>query len=306
MRGDVALEVLDRVARVDVRRHLRPVVVGVPRAATFHRVDSLSRSEQRADEVEPEHVLRARGGEGDTVSLRNPVELRRQLGRRTPGPDRLLLDRDDVRPALEAQAEVVRHDAEVARDGDDRDVDAAVERAPCVGLDDHPRRGAQPGDLAEVAPHLVRAACDGADDLDTLLEHQPSHDRAHGTDAVHDRPNRHGLLMTERDACGPALSCCSVTDTCEVWRDDRRMQRRKRMRLPDHDYALPGAYFVTVCASNRECILSRSKEDRVELLELGRIVYECWIAIPEHHRGWAVDEFVVMPTTCTGFMQEHA
>ena len=74
------------------------------------------------------------------------------------------------------------------------------------------------------------------------------------------------------------------------------------MRLPDHDYALPGAYFVTVCASNRECILSRSAKDRVELLEIGLIVHECWTAIPEHHRGWAVDEFVVMPNHVHGIL----
>jgi putative transposase len=77
------------------------------------------------------------------------------------------------------------------------------------------------------------------------------------------------------------------------------------MRLPDHDYALPGAYFVTVCALNRECILSRSKEDRVELLEIGLIVHECWTAIPEHHRGWAVDEFVVMPNHVHGILMHE-
>ena len=34
------------------------------------------------------------------------------------------------------------------------------------------------------------------------------------------------------------------------------LPKRKLTRLPDYDYASPGAYFITVCTKNRSCILS--------------------------------------------------
>ena len=34
------------------------------------------------------------------------------------------------------------------------------------------------------------------------------------------------------------------------------LPKRKQIRLPDHDYSTPGAYFVTICTANRKCILS--------------------------------------------------
>ncbi len=30
---------------------------------------------------------------------------------------------------------------------------------------------------------------------------------------------------------------------------------RKPNRLPDFDYSTPGAYFITICTQNRQCIL---------------------------------------------------
>ena len=34
------------------------------------------------------------------------------------------------------------------------------------------------------------------------------------------------------------------------------LPKRKPMRLPEYDYAGPGAYFVTICTKDRRCILS--------------------------------------------------
>ena len=34
------------------------------------------------------------------------------------------------------------------------------------------------------------------------------------------------------------------------------LPKRKLTRLPDYDYASPGAYFITICTKNRSCILS--------------------------------------------------
>ncbi len=34
------------------------------------------------------------------------------------------------------------------------------------------------------------------------------------------------------------------------------LPKRKQIRLHDHDYAAPGAYFITICTHDRKCILS--------------------------------------------------
>ena len=34
------------------------------------------------------------------------------------------------------------------------------------------------------------------------------------------------------------------------------LPQRKAIRLPEYDYSTPGAYFVTICTHDRQCILS--------------------------------------------------
>ena len=36
-----------------------------------------------------------------------------------------------------------------------------------------------------------------------------------------------------------------------------KLPKRKAIRLPEYDYSSPGAYFVTICTHDRQCILSR-------------------------------------------------
>ena len=37
--------------------------------------------------------------------------------------------------------------------------------------------------------------------------------------------------------------------------DDVNIQRRHSIRLQGYDYSQAGAYFVTICTQNRECLL---------------------------------------------------
>src|SRR5258708_12469291 len=54
------------------------------------------------------------------------------------------------------------------------------------------------------------------------------------------------------------------------------------MRLKTRDYSLSGLYFVTICASQRRCVLGRIVKQQLELTALGHISRESWIAIPLH------------------------
>jgi len=63
--------------------------------------------------------------------------------------------------------------------------------------------------------------------------------------------------------------------------------RRKSVRLPKHNYAWTGAYFVTTCVEGREPLF--------ETPELRAILEDTWLALPERFPGVTLDEFVIMP-----------
>ena len=62
---------------------------------------------------------------------------------------------------------------------------------------------------------------------------------------------------------------------------------RRSIRLKDYDYAQEGAYFVTICTKNRECVLA-------DLIVNG-IINDVWLALTSWFPTVILDEFVVMP-----------
>jgi len=83
-------------------------------------------------------------------------------------------------------------------------------------------------------------------------------------------------------------------------RRDRRS--RKSIRVQGYDYAQAGGYFITIVALQRECLFGEIVGGEVRLNALGRIVAECWHAIPEHFPNAEVDAFVVMPNHIHGII----
>ncbi len=76
--------------------------------------------------------------------------------------------------------------------------------------------------------------------------------------------------------------------------------RRRSIRLPIHNYAIAGSYFVTICAKDRSCTFGRIFHGRAVLSPLGEVVLDCWKAIPEHFPAVSLDQFVVMPNHIHG------
>jgi putative transposase len=76
------------------------------------------------------------------------------------------------------------------------------------------------------------------------------------------------------------------------------LQYRKHVRLSSHDY-LQGAYFVTMCTYWRKQvfggIVGTGADARIELTDAGRIVDECWRAIPDHFPHAELHEMQIMP-----------
>ena len=82
---------------------------------------------------------------------------------------------------------------------------------------------------------------------------------------------------------------------------------RRSSRLPKHDYTSSLMYFVTVCACNMECVFgSVGSDGKVTLSEWGHVVEACWLAIPEHFPGSALDQWVTMPNHLHGIVATEA
>ncbi len=83
---------------------------------------------------------------------------------------------------------------------------------------------------------------------------------------------------------------------------DPRPHRRRSIRLPDYDYTQPGAYFVTICAHNRECLFGDVVDGHIQLNDIGRMLWTEWHALPARFPGVRLDAFVVMPNHVHGIL----
>jgi putative transposase len=79
-------------------------------------------------------------------------------------------------------------------------------------------------------------------------------------------------------------------------------RKRKSIRIKNYDYSQPGNYFVTVCTTNRLCLLGEIKNNKMILSELGKIVEKCWLEIPTHYPDVELGSFVVMPNHIHGII----
>jgi len=78
--------------------------------------------------------------------------------------------------------------------------------------------------------------------------------------------------------------------------------RRRPLRLPGFDYSGEGAYFVTICTRNRECLLGDVMKGKMRLNELGQMVQTVWDGLRERFPAIESDAFVVMPNHVHGIL----
>ena len=97
----------------------------------------------------------------------------------------------------------------------------------------------------------------------------------------------------------------------EVWSMD--LPNRKRIRLPNYDYSSPGAYFITICTQDRNCILSSiavgaaiSRPTEVRLTRYGEIVDLAIRNISSIYPSISVDHYVIMPNHVHLILQIHS
>ncbi|NLY75111.1 MAG: hypothetical protein GX075_07375 [Firmicutes bacterium] len=77
---------------------------------------------------------------------------------------------------------------------------------------------------------------------------------------------------------------------------------RRSIRLKGYDYSLIGAYFITICTKNRQCLFGEIIDDTMVLNDAGRVADNCWNNIPAHFPHVELDEWIIMPNHIHGII----
>jgi putative transposase len=85
-------------------------------------------------------------------------------------------------------------------------------------------------------------------------------------------------------------------------RYDPAIHHRRSIRLPGHDYAAGGTYFVTINTAERRKRFGTLVNGRMAHNDTGRMAAGCWRAIPEHFPQATLDEWIIMPDHVHGII----
>jgi len=77
---------------------------------------------------------------------------------------------------------------------------------------------------------------------------------------------------------------------------------RRTIRLKGYDYSQAGAYFVTVCRQNRECLFGDIVFGEMQNNSAGEMIQRVWNELPVKYSDVAIDEFIAMPNHIHGII----
>jgi len=83
---------------------------------------------------------------------------------------------------------------------------------------------------------------------------------------------------------------------------DPDRHHRRSIRLAGYDYSKAGAYFVAICAQNRECLFGDVADGAMRMNGAGRMVEMAWNELPTRFPNTELDAFVVMPNHIHGII----
>jgi len=77
---------------------------------------------------------------------------------------------------------------------------------------------------------------------------------------------------------------------------------RHSVRLPRHDYSQPGAYFITICTHNMQCLFGEIVDGEIMMNEFGELVKTEWQKTCIIRPNIVIDAFVIMPNHLHGIL----
>ena len=83
---------------------------------------------------------------------------------------------------------------------------------------------------------------------------------------------------------------------------DPDKHHRRSIRLKGYDYSQAGAYFVTICTQDRECLFGDVVDGEMRLNDAGQMVHRIWNDLSVKYPDIEMDEFVVMPNHVHGII----
>lgn len=76
--------------------------------------------------------------------------------------------------------------------------------------------------------------------------------------------------------------------------------RTSTIRMGHWNYSWPGLYYVTICTKDRICCFGNIKDGQVYMSEIGTVVFDCWLEIPNHFGNVKIDDWIIMPNHLHG------
>ena len=84
--------------------------------------------------------------------------------------------------------------------------------------------------------------------------------------------------------------------------DNKEKHHRRSIRLRNYDYSQPGAYFITICAYNRECMLGNVINGKMHFNEYSKIVETEWLKTAQMRHNIELDVHIIMPNHLHGIL----
>lgn len=81
-----------------------------------------------------------------------------------------------------------------------------------------------------------------------------------------------------------------------------KIHHRRSIRLKEYDYRRAGAYFITICSWNNECLFGSISDGKIQLNEYGQIVNVEWLQTGVVRPNVKLDTFIVMPNQIHGII----
>jgi hypothetical protein len=81
------------------------------------------------------------------------------------------------------------------------------------------------------------------------------------------------------------------------------LHKRQSTRLKGYDYSKEGNYFLTICCQDKECLFGDVVNGKMILNNIGEVVNECWLKIPNHFPKVKLKEYVIMPNHIHGIIE---